>query len=144
MKLLRSRLKTWLGGQEARHLRLGKWGEKQAAKFLMNKGYRIIEKRIRIGKRDEIDLVTQQNEALVFVEVKTRSHVSLYRPASAVNKRKQKALTRAAASYIAKMNKKPNVVRFDIIEVIGSPETGTEIHHLEQAFQMNRYRTMKW
>ena len=129
---------------EAAHLVTGKWGEAEAARYLKAKGYRIIEKRARVGKRDEIDLVTQQDKVLVFVEVKTRSRVSDYRPAAAVDRRKQKALSRAAATYVGRMKTKPEVVRFDVIEVIGETGSTPEINHIEQAFKMSSFRSMKW
>ncbi|HID55979.1 TPA: YraN family protein, partial [Candidatus Poribacteria bacterium] len=50
---------------------IGLLGEEIAADFLRRKGYRLLERNIRIG-RGEIDLVALDGETLVFVEVKTR------------------------------------------------------------------------
>lgn len=144
MNFLIQGFKKHIRPAEADHIQAGKWGEKKAAAFLRKKGYRILGQRVRVGRRDEIDLVARQKNALVFVEVKTRSSLSVFRPSAAVDKRKQKALTRAAATYLSKLRKKPELTRFDVIEVIGTPGTEPEIHHLEQAFRMGQYRSIRW
>ena len=53
-------------------LHFGKEGEKAAVKFLKKQGYRIIEKNYR-NKSGEIDIVAEQDQVLVFVEVKSRA-----------------------------------------------------------------------
>ena len=51
--------------------KIGKDGEEIAAKFLLDKGYNILEKNYytRFG---EIDLIASKNDILVFVEVKLK------------------------------------------------------------------------
>ena len=53
--------------------RLGRRGEKYAAKWLRKKGYRILHRNYRLGD-DEADLIAfdPDGETVVFVEVKTR------------------------------------------------------------------------
>ena len=75
----------------------GFWGEAQAAKALRRRGYTIIGQRIRVGRRDEIDMVARHDNTLVFVEVKTRKTETFGRPAAAVTSRKRHCL-RAAPS----------------------------------------------
>ena len=58
-------------------LHFGKEGEKAAVKFLKKKGYRIIEKNYR-NKTGEIDIVAEQDEVLVFVEVKSRTDAEIW------------------------------------------------------------------
>ena len=64
--------------------RAGAWGERLAADFLENKGYRILGRNVRFGSRCELDLVARSPapEALVFVEVKTRRNEDFGRPIS--------------------------------------------------------------
>lgn len=57
----------------AEHNELGKWGEDEAARFLQRKGFSILERDWRVGKRDlDIIALKEDGKLLVFVEVKTR------------------------------------------------------------------------
>ena len=58
------------------HLEIGKLGEQLAAKYLRAKGYKLYAKnwKCRVG---EIDLISIDNDKLVFVEVKTRLYSCL-------------------------------------------------------------------
>lgn len=58
---------------ETESSRIGRLGENAAAKFLRrNLKMRIAERNYRNG-RDEIDIIAYDGDALVFIEVKTRS-----------------------------------------------------------------------
>jgi len=124
------------------HLRTGEWGEEMAAGMLKKKGYKLIGRRVRVGPRDELDIVAREGETLIFVEVKTRRSEDLVRPASAVNRGKRRALSRAACRYLRKLKHPPVYCRFDIVEVIGTEENGNPtIRHIENAFALDqRYR----
>jgi putative endonuclease len=126
------------------HLRAGVWGEDKADEFLKAKGYRILGRRVRIGVRDELDLVARQGEVLVFVEVKTRGSEDFGRPIASVDRRKQHTLSRAAVRYLKKL-KAPVSFRFDVVEVVG--REGNEaplIRHIENAFQLDRCYSLPW
>jgi len=56
---------------------LGKKGEDLAADYLRKKGYRILKRNWRSG-RNEVDIIADNNEYIVFVEVKTRSGIFLW------------------------------------------------------------------
>lgn len=117
------------------HLRAGEWGEKQAARLLRRKGYRILGQRIRVGRRDELDIVARQGDTLVFVEVKTRADERVARPSSAIRSAKRRTMRRAAMRYVNKLREKPSYLRFDVMEVIGREGGGDpEIRHIENAF----------
>ena len=121
------------------HLRSGKWGETEAVKFLKKKGFRILGRRVRVGRRDELDIVARHDDCLVFVEVKTRRSEAFGRPAASVDHRKRASLSRAAVRYLKRLRKKPEYYRFDVVEVIGHPDNGLEeIRHLESAFSLDR------
>ena len=126
------------------HLRTGQWGEEQAERFLKQLGWRILGRRVRLG-RDELDLVARAGEVLVFVEVKTRGSEDFGRPASAVDAGKRHSLSRAAVHYLKKLRERPNYFRFDVIEVIGAEEQGTpRIRHIENAFPLNKRYRIWW
>lgn len=113
----------------AAHNELGKWGEAVAAVFLRSKEYLILEQDWKSGHRD-IDLIAKDADVVVFVEVKTRRNRQFTEPTDAINYKKMQNLKRAINHYI-KYHHIDNDIRFDIISIVGSPETGTpEIEHI--------------
>ncbi len=135
------RLLQWFS-KEAPHLKTGRRGEKQAEQFLKKAGYKILGRRVRCGKHDEIDLIARHgNDTMVFVEVKTRKNEVMGRPAAAVNRDKRRKLSRAAVTFLQKRNLRPPYIRFDIIEVIEEPP---EIRHIENAFQIEGGYRIWW
>ena len=123
---------------------VGRLGEDLAADFLEKNGYRIIRRNQRFGK-NELDIVCEDDEYIVFVEVKTRS--GLYpesgdfgSPGRAVDEGKRKNTVKAARDYLGKnyINKQP---RIDVIEVYLLEQksefktpTVLQINHIRNAF----------
>ncbi|MBL7076683.1 MAG: YraN family protein [Kiritimatiellae bacterium] len=117
----------------------GRWGEREAEKHLRKKGYRVLGRRVRVAGRDEIDLVARTGDVLVFVEVKTRASERYGRPIAAVDRRKRQVTSRAAMRYISKLKNPDVLFRFDVVEVIGTPDSpGTRIRHVEEAYPLDR------
>ena len=119
--------------------RAGAWGEGIAADFLQAKGYRILGRNVRFGSRCELDLVARSPapEALVFVEVKTRRNEEFGRPASAVDRGKRRAFGRAVVQYLRRLRTRPARVRFDVVEVVGTPgDAAPVVRHIENAFSL--------
>ncbi|QHI70974.1 YraN family protein [Tichowtungia aerotolerans] len=122
-------------------MKTGRRGEKQAERFLKKSGYKILGRRVRVGKHDEIDLIAREGETMVFVEVKTRKTECYGRPAAAVNRDKRRKLSRAAVTFLQKRKLRPPFIRFDIVEVIDEP---SEIRHIENAFQLEGNYRVWW
>lgn len=138
-------LEKWIKSREASHLQTGKWGERQAARFLKSLRYRIRDQRVRVGNHDELDIVAEHRGILVFVEVKTRRNETYGRPFAAVNQAKRKRLSRAAVNYLKKTKLRPDHIRFDVVEVIGVPGgKPPEIRHLENAFSLDSAYRLWW
>ena len=97
----------------------GKFGEKMAKKFLCQKGYSFLEQnwRSRKNQRLEIDLIFQDEEILVFVEVRARSSKSLVTGYDSINRKKLSALKRSFNSYLRESSKKFPHYRFDVVEI---------------------------
>lgn len=138
-------LKRLLARSVPAHLRTGEWGEAQAERFLQSRGYRILGRRVRFGSHDELDLVARRGETLVFIEVKTRANEDYGRGFDAVDRAKRRTLSRAAMKYLRRLREKPRFIRFDVVEVIGSPEAGEpEIRLIENAFELDRRTRLSW
>ena len=118
----------------AEHNDLGKWGEDEAALYYEDRGYEILERDWKVGKRD-IDLIalTEDKDTLVFVEVKTRQNDDLQEPEEAVDVKKMRNLAIAANAYV-KLHGLDMDVRFDIISVIGKCSCVESIECFEDAF----------
>lgn len=128
--------------------KLGLWGEDVAAEHLRARGYRIVGRRVRIG-RDELDLVAVPTRdrvpQLVFVEVKTRRSPDFGGPIAAIDRRKRHALCRAAARYLRRLRRPGSPFRFDAVEVIGDPGAGEPIiRHTPNAFPMEARYVTPW
>ncbi len=94
-------------------------GEEIASRFLLEKGYIILEKNYRF-RRAEIDIILQKENILVFVEVKSRSDKTFGEPELAVNNKKKILLRAAAENYIFENNWLKEI-RFDIISITHFP-----------------------
>lgn len=110
---------------------LGRKGEEEAAKYLAGKGYRILCRNWKSG-RLEVDIIAENEEFMIFAEVKTRSADCLIDPAGAVTAGKRKSLILAAERYI-KRNSIDKDSRFDIISVIRKG-SHYRIEHIENAY----------
>ena len=113
----------------AAHNELGKWGEDRAAEYLERKGYTIIERDWKSGRRD-LDIVAKNGNVIVFVEVKTRRNSLYGQPEEAVDYRKLQSLQQAINHYI-KFRQIRQEVRFDIISVVGTIGTEPDIQHIQ-------------
>ena len=101
---------------------IGTLGEKVAGKFLLQKGFTILEKNysIHCGKRiGEIDIIAKKNNTIHFIEVKTRTHhPDGNPPEQAINREKLMKIQKVALCYI-KSNDSWNIPhQFDSISII--------------------------
>ncbi len=119
---------------------IGKRGEILAARYLRRHGYRILARNLYFGK-NELDLVAQNKEYIIFVEVKTRSFLTREEaadspPALAVNAGKRRRTVEAAKQYLYEHPTK-KTPRMDVIEVYldrTARQKPFDIHHIEGAF----------
>ncbi|MHB0957521.1 MAG: YraN family protein [Pirellulaceae bacterium] len=128
-----TRLWRWLRRPAADSL--GTRGEAAAARYLRHKGYRIVAQQLREG-HGELDLVAIDRQVVVFVEVKTRRSNHAGHPAEAIDRDKQRRLTRAALAFLRAHRLLEQPARFDVVAVHWPPDARRPvIEHLINAFE---------
>ncbi|MBP3329236.1 MAG: YraN family protein [Clostridia bacterium] len=108
-------------------------GEDKAAKYLKKQGYKITAKNFQ-SRFGEIDIIAENEEYIVFVEVKARGEKSIAEPKEFVDIRKQRKIIKTAEVYLAEKfsEKQP---RFDVVEI--KKEKGkTNLNHIINAFEV--------
>ena len=105
---------------------IGLLGEMKAARYLKHQGMHILARRYRAA-HGEIDLIAQEQDILVFIEVKYRPKGSMGEGIFAVNRDKQAHIRRAAAIYL--QSHPTDQIRFDVIEI-----SAAGLRHIKQAF----------
>ncbi|WP_038250434.1 YraN family protein [Ghiorsea bivora] len=96
----------------------GKVAEDAAAKFLIKKGYVILDRNRRLG-RGELDIVASSADILAFVEVK--GHQQRTSSIEAMHQDKQQRMVSAAQTWLGQHPKFGNYqCRFDLIVVLPS------------------------
>ncbi len=101
--------------------RVGQWGEKIAAEYLVKKGYKLLATNVRTPY-GEIDLICQRESQIVFVEVKARTSHTFGYPEDSVTPRKQAHMLAAAEHYLQE-GEFDGDWQFDVIAIEGSPDS---------------------
>ena len=112
----------------------GELGERIAERWLLRRGWRVVQRRFRSGHRD-IDLVVERDGTIAFVEVKARKGVEFGGPVQAVDHRKRRQLERSALVWIDRHGREAESYRFDVVGVLLSGAT-VRVCHVENAFAL--------
>jgi len=103
------------------HLSVGIRGEFEALFYLRRQGYTIVARRWRSPElRGDLDLVGWEDDALCFVEVKTRTARDMSPAHSAVDDEKKDMLRQMARAYLRRIPREERgavPVRFDVVSV---------------------------
>jgi len=110
----------------------GAKGEATAVQYLQRHGYKILKQNYRY-ERGEIDIVAEDNNELVFVEVKARHSHAYGMPEESVTPKKQQQIRTVAEGYLAEHNSNERVCRFDVIAIDWRGRQ-TAIRHYRDAF----------
>lgn len=104
--------------------------ETEAARYLARQGYRIVERNFRC-RYGEIDMIARKDSYLVFIEVKYRKTAAMGMPQEAVDRKKQRVISRVADYYCLKHGySEVTPCRFDVVAILGD-----EITIIENAFE---------
>ena len=104
---------------------LGRRGEEVARRDLEICGYSILQANYRV-RAGEIDLVTQKDGDLVFVEVRTRTGDSIGSPEESITPWKREHLVEAAQHYLQEHGHEGRDWRIDLVAVALRPRGGIE------------------
>ena len=94
----------------------GMLGERIACNFLNRNGYKIIETNYRC-RDGEIDIIAQQQDTLVFFEVRTKKSFLFGSPEESVTRRKMEKLKAVAEHYGQNHCNMPPEWRIDLIAI---------------------------
>jgi len=116
---------------------IGDLGEELAVSFLERNRYRILERNYRC-KGGEVDIVARdpRDKSLVFVEVKARRGLSYGVPQLAVTPFKQRQISKAALTWLAKHRHQDTNARFDVIAILWADGGAPTIEHIVNAFEL--------
>ena len=117
--------------------RFGRESEAIAERYLKQSGYHIVARNYRT-RYGEVDLIAYDGPTLVFVEVKARRSRRFGMPHDAVDRRKQRQLTRVAMAFLAQRGvdvagsprEEPNC-RFDLVIIEKRSRWSTEDDQIE-------------
>jgi putative endonuclease len=117
---------------------LGQDGEELACAELARRGYAILERRYRT-RYGEIDIITRDGEALVFVEVRRKSAGDFGSAAESVTPEKQRRIARMAVDYLAHASLIDKcIVRFDVVAIDDQPDGPPRLTVYPGAFETGR------
>jgi putative endonuclease len=116
-------------------IRLGKWGEGVAGRFLQEKGYRLLDANYRC-RWGEVDIVAQEGDELVFVEVRTRRGTQFGTPEESVTAAKARRLIATAQDYLQQHGQEKSEWRIDLIAIrLDGDRRVQDIAHLRHAVE---------
>lgn len=114
---------------------VGMQGEHYALEHLQKHNYRIVARNWRC-RSGEIDLIAEEEDVLVFVEVRTRAHTKRFgTPQESVDYRKQQRVRATAKFYLHQHKKFELKVRFDVVAVVIEQDGALiQLEHVKHAF----------
>ena len=111
----------------------GRVGEEAAEKYLIKKGYRVVERNFRT-RFGEVDLIVTKDGRVVFVEVKAKTSDRFGEPWEMVDKRKLERVKMMGKYYLAKKGLGETACRIDVVGVwLGWQGEVEKVEHWEDA-----------
>ncbi len=115
---------------------LGRIGEERVAAYLKKQGYIILKRNWR-DRYGEIDIIAENDENIVFVEVKTRSENAIVSGAEAVDAGKMRRTRNLAEMFVKRLNTDLQP-RMDVAEVtvfgVGDGKNKWRLNYIKSAY----------
>lgn len=108
---------------------VGEYGERLAARHLMDDGMQVLERRWRC-REGEIDLLALDGDCLVVCEVKTRRSTGAGSAVEAVTRAKLARLRRLAAAWLHQQERAFPDVRIDVVAITLAASGSPAVEHL--------------
>jgi putative endonuclease len=124
-----------MSGDREDNAGVGARGEEIAVAFLKGKKFRILERNFRC-KCGEVDIVAKDGGSVVFIEVKARKHEAYGPPQLAVTAFKQRQISKAALTWLAKNKMEDSAARFDVVAILLRDREVPDIEHIRDAFEL--------
>ncbi len=112
-----------------RNKRLGDYGERVAARRLVEQGMALVDHNWRC-ERGEIDLVLLEGDVTVFVEVKTRTSAAYGHPLEAVSHTKGERLRQLALRWVEEHGSSLGGIRIDLVGVLLADRGRPAVEHV--------------
>lgn len=132
---------------------IGAFGERLAADFLEEKGFRLVLSnfKVPVGRNSrgvsvtgEIDLIALDADTICFVEVKTRSSDEFASPLAAVDLRKQRQITRTARVYRKIFNLRGMKYRYDVVSIVLRNGKELRVEVFKNFWTEAKFRKKSW
>lgn len=138
---------------ESAKISLGDRGEQLAVEHLIRKGYDIVVTnfKVPVGRNSkgvsvtgEIDVIAIDGDTLCFIEVKTRTSEDFAPAITAVDRRKQRQITRTSKAYRRLFNLESVNVRFDVVTVVLPKDAKPNITLTRSHWNESVFRKPRW
>ena len=120
-------------GSEKHNQEIGARGEEAAVRYLSRRGFEIRDRNWRC-RAGEVDIVAEEDDALVFVEVKTRASCEHGFPEEAVDTKKRKRYETIASYYLKSHEIGDKAIRFDVVSILIVAPERAFLRHYRNAF----------
>ena len=114
---------------------LGDWGEALAAREVERRGWAVVARNFRVGRR-EVDIIARRGDVVAFVEVKTRSGKSYGHPFESIDRRKQRQVAGVAETWLTRFGGPGDACRFDAVAILPGDKGVPSVEYLEDAWRM--------
>ena len=112
----------------------GRWAEQAALEYLLTKKLKLLDKNFR-SAFGEIDLIMQDENIILFIEVRYRSSNHFHTALESINRKKCERIIATSHQYLSKNRSASQLdCRFDVVALSGPQETPT-IQWIKNAFQ---------
>ena len=115
---------------------VGRWGEEEAAAYLIARGWTILARNFRWGRK-EIDMIARKGVITAFVEVKCRRGSACGHPLESITPLKRREIAEVARGWLRQSPQPPGtMVRFDAIGVQMEAGGARRLIHVPDAWRL--------